>query len=193
MSSKQLSLFPFLLISVILFGQESQTSDYNSIANQFENVIDKSNSYKEFKVVPKVKLDELRKSILDSVISLETSISTKDTTIAEQENQISTLQSTLETTNNDLTASKEKEDGVFIFGMLLKKDTYNTILFSIIGVLLFLLLFFIFKYKSSNSVTRTTNNKLAETESEFEAYRQKKLEDEQVLRRKLQDEINKNR
>lgn len=193
MSLKQLLPFPLILFSVILFGQESQTPDYNSIEDQFENVINKSNSYREFKVVPKAKLDKLRKSILDSVASLETSISTKDTTISAQENQISTLQSTLEATNNDLATSKEKEDGISLFGMLLKKDTYKTILFSLIGGLLFLLLFFIFRYKSSNSVTRTTNNKLAETESKFEAYRQKKLEDEQVLRRKLQDEINKNR
>jgi len=48
-----------------------------------------------------------------------------------------------------------------------------------------------FKFKNSHAVTKEAQLKLAEIEIEFEAYRQKALEQHQQVRRKLQDEINK--
>ena len=64
-------------------------------------------------------------------------------------------------------------------------------LFSTIGMLVLGLLFFIIKFKNSNIITKQTKHKLSEIEQEFDSYRQKKLEEQQILRRKLQDEINK--
>ena len=90
-------------------------------------------------------------------------------------------------------SSIEKEDGIEILGMLTKKSTYNTIMWSIIALLIAAFLFIFFKFNKSNAVTKEANLKLAETEEEFDAHRQKTLEREQQLRRKLQDEINKNR
>ena len=65
------------------------------------------------------------------------------------------------------------------------------ILWSIIAVLLGLLLIYIFRFNRSNSVTLSTNGKFDELEIEYENHRQRSLEREQQLRRKLQDEINK--
>ena len=58
-------------------------------------------------------------------------------------------------------------------------------------MLLALLLFFIYKFNSSNVLTKQAENTLGEVEDEFEQYRKKTLVKEQQLRRKLQDEINK--
>ncbi|MGK0385778.1 MAG: LPXTG-motif cell wall-anchored protein [Patiriisocius sp.] len=188
-----------ILIATLLFmcvttvDAQNQEQTDNTIEGQFVKVIDKSNNYQEFKVIKKTKLVVLRRNILDSISKLEKSIETKDVTIASQGSTINTLESNLSTTQNDLTISQGKEDGIELFGMITQKGTYNMILFSIIGLLLLGLFFFIFRFKNSNSVTIATNHKFSEIEREFEAYRQKKLEDEQILRRKLQDEINKNK
>ena len=182
-----------LIASTLFINAQTQEQPDNTIKGQFIKVIDKSNNYQEFKVIKKTKLVVLRKNILDSIATLEKSIETKDATIAAQANTISDLETNLSTTQNNLSISQEKEDGIELFGMITKKSTYNTILFSVIGLLLLGLIFFVFRFKNSNSITKATNHKLSEIESEFESYRQKKLEDEQVLRRKLQDEINKNR
>ncbi len=185
-----LSLFFLCLLS---FSVLAQTETDNSIQGQFIDVVDKSNNYQEFKVIKKTKLAALRKNILDSINKLEQTIVTTNKTVDDQAAQISKLENTLTSTNTDLTASREKEDGINFFGVLVKKATYNTIMWSIIAVLIAALLFFIFKFKNSNTITRNANNKLEETESEFEAHRSKKLEEIQQIRRKLQDEINKNR
>jgi len=182
------AVIPMLLFTCALFAQES-----NTLEAQFEETIDKSNNYQEFKVIEKRKLAILRKNILDSVTNLETEIKTLNTQIDTQKGEITSLTNNLSKANEDLTVSISKEDGIKVLGMQTKKTTYNTIMWSIIGVLLALLGFFVFKFKNSNAVTRDAKMRLEEIETEFEEHRQKKLEEIQQIKRKLQDELNKNK
>ena len=60
------------------------------------------------------------------------------------------------------------------------------------GLLAFLL-FFIYKYQSSLKETKEAVANLNDVETEFEDHRRRALEREQVVMRKLQDEINKHK
>ncbi len=181
------------LIALIFFSSVSITAQENNLENQFNDVIKKSNSYQEYKVIKKVAINSLKKNVLDTVAFLEENIKTSSETIEKQNNTISNLNTELETTKSDLAISKGKEDGIEVAGMVTTKSTYNTTVFSLIGILLLTILILFFKFKNSNSVTKSTKTKLLETENEFDLFRQKTLESEQKLRRKLQDEINKNK
>ena len=189
MQTKSLTLLIFLLVVTSLFSQENS----NTIDNQFTNVVDKSNSYQQFKVIPKAKIYALRKNVLDSIAALDSKVETAQLEIEKQRVEIASLTDDLTSTRQNLTSSKEKEDGIEFFGSLTKKSTYNGIMWSIIVFLLAILGLVFFKFKNSNSVTRATKTKLAEVENEFDAYRKKALEENQQIGRKLQDEINKNR
>ena len=183
-----------MLGASFMFAQDtSLDNNPQTIENQLEETIDGSNSYQEFKVIKKTELATLRANILDTISSLENTIDELNSEIDGQKNEISSLTQTLGTTREDLELSKTKEDGIEILGAVTKKSTYNTVMFSIILVLVLLLAFFIYKFKNSHSITRNAELKLAETEIELEKLRQKKIEEQQQLRRKLQDEINKNR
>ena len=186
------TIFSCLLFLCATAGySQSKVQIDNSIEAQFVEVIDKSNNYQKYKVIKRTKLAGLRKNILDSIELLENSIEQKDATIASQNNSITTLEANLSNTQNNLASSIEKEGTISLFGITTKKGTYNFLLFSTIGILILGLLFFIIKFKNSNIITKQTNHKLSEIEQEFDSYRQKKLEEQQILRRKLQDEINK--
>ena len=182
----------FFLCATLSYSQNT-TQKENSIEAQFVEVIDKSNNYQEYKVIKRTKLAGLRKNILDSIEMLEESIQQKDVTIAAQNSDITSLKNRLNTTQNNLDTSIEKEGIISLFGITTKKGTYNFLLFSTIGILILGLLLFIVKFKNSNIITKQTKLKLSEIEQEFDTYRQKKLEEQQLLRRKLQDEINKNK
>jgi uncharacterized membrane protein (DUF106 family) len=80
-----------------------------------------------------------------------------------------------------------------LLGMQTSKTNYNVIMWTIIAALTALLLFFIYKFKNSNSLTKEAKYKLEEVESEFEEHRRNALEREQKVRRQLQDELNKNK
>jgi septal ring factor EnvC (AmiA/AmiB activator) len=189
MTTKSLILLSFLVVSTSFFAQDNS----NSIENQFINVVDKSNNYQEFKVIKKSKINELRENVLDSISALEAKIETSQTEIARQKAKIETLTENLNTTQSNLASSIEKEDGIEILGVLTKKATYNTILWSIILGLIAILGLLFYKFRNSHAVTKAVKLKFDEIESEFEAHRRKTLENEQQIRRKLQDEINKNR
>ena len=80
-----------------------------------------------------------------------------------------------------------------LFGIAMSKSGYNVLMWSIIAGLLAFLLFFIFRFKNSNAITKEAKQKLTEVEEEFEEHRRNALEREQKVRRQLQDELNKNR
>ncbi len=187
MIKNKLLFFLFLFTAISLIAQE------NTLENQFDDVIKKSNSYQEFKVIKKVKINSLKKNVLDTVAQLEQNIKSFSEEIQQQKTKITNLNNELETTQNNLSISKEKENSIEIFGVLTTKTIHNIIVFVLFGILLITIFILFYKFKNSHTVTKSTKNKLQETEEELESFRQRTLEREQQLRRKLQDEINKNK
>ena len=171
----------------------SITAQDNSLNDQFNNITQKSNNYKDYKVVKKNRLNALQRNVLDTVSNLHKQINTSSVEITKQNSEIVSLNNELSTTKNELIISKEKENGIPVFGMITQKSTYNITALSIIGILLSIIVILFIKYKSGFDVIKTTKSNLAETDEEFEGFRQRSLEREQQLRRKLQDEINKNK
>ncbi|MGB1042277.1 MAG: hypothetical protein ACPGU6_02700 [Tenacibaculum sp.] len=189
----------FLLFFIQNIGAQTRLSKTevealpNTVKNQFIKLYRTSNNYQIYKVIKKNEFLELQKNILDSVKVIKKDVATKQIKINEQLKAITALQTKIDTLNNDLTTSINKEDNISFIGMSLSKGSYNTIVWSIIGALLVSLAFFIYKFNSSHSITRETKDLLSETELELEQYKKKAIEKEQKLRRQLQDEINKQR
>ncbi|MGY8885976.1 MAG: hypothetical protein ACKVGT_04090 [Flavobacteriales bacterium] len=189
MTAKYLLLLCFLVVSITGFSQD----DSNSIESQFIKVVDKSNSYQKYKVIKKTKIEGLRKNVLDTIEMLELKIATSKVEIENLKSKVELLTKTLDTTKSNLAASIEEEDKIEALGLVMTKTTYNTLLWSIISGLLGLLGFLLYKHKNGHEITKNTKLRLTEVESDFDAHRKKTLTNEQLLRRKLQDEINKNR
>jgi hypothetical protein len=164
-----------------------------TLEEQFVDVIDKSNRYEDYKVVKIYKLNNLKKNVIDSISSIKKDLENAQGTIAVQKNEIDTLTQSVASLQTELKTSIENQDGIILFGVQIAKTTYKITMWGIIGLLVLVALFLSFKFKNSNVITKSANLKLAETDEEFETHRQRALEREQQLRRKLQDEIIKNK
>lgn len=162
-----------------------------TIDNQFEYVIQKSYNYQDYKNVKKDWLYQLKAHTLDSLKAIQNDLKTTQNKVDSLAQEITTLKSNLSETKTTLAETNEEKDNMALFGLQMSKSNYNVLMWSVIGVLLVLLLFFIYKFKNSNSVTREAKKSLLETEEEFEEHRRTALEREQKVRRQLQDEINK--
>lgn len=184
---------PLFLFSISANAQDSVQIEKNTLDNQMTDAFDKSNSYQEYKVIKKTQLATLKRNILDSVSTLERKITGLESEIKNQNTEIDSLTQNLKQTQENLAASKEKEDGIELFGILTSKATYNTIMWFIIGILLLISGFLFYRFLNSHKITKAAQLKMAEIEIELEDNRRNSLEREQKLRRKLQDEINKNR
>lgn len=159
----------------------------------FVDVIDKSNRYEEYKVVKIYKLNNLKKNVEDSIASIKKDLENAQGTIALQKSKIDTLTQSMSSLQTELNTSIENQDGINLFGALINKTAYKITVWGIIGLLVLVVLYLLFKFKNSNVITKAAKLKLTETDEEFETHRQQALEREQQLRRKLQDEIIKNK
>ncbi|WP_224482579.1 tRNA (guanine-N1)-methyltransferase [Robertkochia aurantiaca] len=184
-----------LLASGSLFAQ-SEADDENTlqtgdIDDQFEFVINKSNRYKNYKVIKTESLNLLRRNVLDTVARLEKELASEAAITAKQDAEIDGLKRDLASSNDQLAQVTNEKDSISFFGALINKPTYKAIMWGLIALLTLVLLLFIYKFKNANTITREARQNLAELESEYEEHRRKALEREQKARRALQDEINK--
>tara|TARA_R110002051_G_scaffold254606_1_gene313561 strand:- start:841 stop:1470 length:630 start_codon:yes stop_codon:yes gene_type:complete len=206
-----MKLFRILLITLALlsvnlqFGQESDDDDQNadasletgSILGQFEYLAKKAGNYRaagvRYEVVKVTSLDKLRQNVADTLNLINNKTAELNATITENEKNINSLNEKLSETTKKLTAVTEEKDSMSFFGILVSKATYNFILWTLITALLLLLLFFIYKFRSSNILTQEAKTNLSELEIEYEDHRRRALEREQKISRQYQDEINKNK
>ena len=182
-----------LLLSSVAFTQETTLEDTNSIENQFEELYKKSSTYQIYKVISKDKYQRLKLNILDSLKNLKKIIAHEQSLLLLEKTNIKETKTLLAKAEIDLNIALKKENSIDVLGVQLSKTAYNMLLWGIIVLLLSGLSYYIFKFFRSNILTKEAQNNLMDVEKEFEQHRKKTLVREQKLRRKLQDEINKQR
>lgn len=178
--------------------EEQLSLDSGTIDSQFEYVFRKSGNFKgtngqPYEAVKQVWLLKLKANVLDSLKTTYKNLGDSEATVANQVKEIESLKERLNNTQTTLDQTNEEKNNMALLGMQTSKTNYNVIMWTIIAALTAFLLFFVYKFKNSNSLTKEAKLKLEEVESEFEEHRRNALEREQKVRRQLQDEINKNK
>ena len=192
-----LAFLIFVMATSLIYSQEDQNNtpkpslDNGTIESQFDYLYRKSSTYQEYKVVKQTFYYKIKKNVLDSLKLLKNELASTKQVVTAQNTEVNELKGALKTTNDNLTNVTKEKDDIKLLGISLTKASYNTILWSIIIGLVLFLLFFIYRVKNSNSITKQANKSLAEIEEEFFAFKTIALEREQKVRRELQDEINK--
>ncbi|MBU3822541.1 tRNA (guanine-N1)-methyltransferase [Flavobacteriaceae bacterium XHP0103] len=191
----------FLCSALFSFSQtddDTQSINDGTIDQQFEYLLRKSGNFRGtngqmYEAVNLNMLLALRSHANDSLKTIRKDLADTQIKVDTQAKEISDLQTNLSNTKSELEKTTNEKDSMSLFGMLMSKGSYSMLMWFIIACLLGLLLFFIYKFKNSNYVTREAKKALADIEEEFEEHRKTALEREQKVRRQLQDEINKQR
>jgi len=165
----------------------------DNIENQLKVLIGKSPTYQNMHNIRFQFMNKFKANFIDSLKAFDTKYKLANEKIEIQKIEIDQLNKKIESINTNLSSVTEEKDNIDVFGIRTTKTAYNTTLWSIIAGLLITTLLFLFKFNSSNKQTKETKTSFKEIEDEFDIHKKKSLEREQVLRRKLQDEINKQR
>ena len=240
-----LLLFFFSIISM----KAQQATDTLSIPEKFNLIYKTSSSYQEYKIIGKIRFQQLRKEVSDSLQSLKSEIQSKNQRIEIQKDNIQeakevakiigrnyqqmmvqknsmqflrkevsdslqSLKSEIQSKNRRIEIQKDsiqkakevaeiigrdyqqmivQKNSMQFLGIEFTKSTYNLMVWFLIGVLLILLFYLIYRFKNNNIIAIKSNRELRELEEEFAIHKKKYLEREQKIRRQLQDEINKQR
>jgi len=180
-----------LLLSVSLNAQ--QASDTLTIPEQFDKIYRTSSSYQEYKVIGKTRFQKLKQDVVDSLTQLQKEIESKDQLLKLRKDSIQEIKKVAEIVEADYNQMVAQKNSIHFLGIEFLKSTYNTIIWSLIGLLTIFLFYFIYRFKNSNVITSKAKTDLQDVEEEFAIHKKKSLEREQKLRRQLQDEINKQR
>ncbi|MCF7561714.1 tRNA (guanine-N1)-methyltransferase [Sabulilitoribacter multivorans] len=191
------SLFTFTSFAQTTSDDEDKLSlNSGTIDNQFEYVLRKSGNFRGtngqmYEAVKLSMLLTLRAHAIDSLKTLRKDLADTQAIVDAQAKEITDLKSNLGATKETLDKTNAEKNSMSFFGAQMSKTGYNVLMWTIIAGLLALLLFFIYKFKNSNAITRNAKKALEEIEEEFDEHRKTALEREQKVRRQLQDEINK--
>lgn len=163
----------------------------NTLSRQYNEILDKANSYQEYKVIRKGQLDVFHRSVQDSLARVKKNLEVAQSKINEQQTQLGSLNQTLLGKEKTIQASQFANDRIAVLGMQVLKDRYILTNWIIIGLLLTIAIFAFVRYQMSNRVASAARRDYEEVKQELDSYRQKLLESKTSLGRELQTERNK--
>ena len=185
------------ILAIVFFGtttlqSQNEVDENLTLKAQFEELINSSNSYEQYKVIKKTNLEEFKSIMSDSISMFYRSIQNYKQTIAEQQSEINTLEEDLQNSIEERDEANLEKGSIYFMGAQMEKSSYKTLMWVIIAVLALALVFFIYKFIDSNRVTVYSKRELAEIQREMDEQRKTHIKKEQKIMRQLQDEINKN-
>lgn len=193
MKTKIFTCFALLFIST-LFGQNNtKFIDTVSIDYQFDTLIKNASPYLDSRVVKTNAILQLKSNIITNISVDKKALASALYEINLNKNTIDSLKTVLNTADETILQLKDETQSISFIGIEFNNRVFKTMLLSIIAILIILLIYFISKFKQSNSITTQTLEEFRVLEEEFDTHRKNALEREQKVRRELLDEINKHK
>lgn len=144
-----------------------------------------------YKMVAGYRLDQLWKSVSDTLRKERTEKRNIQQKLTEQEKTISYLKTEISGKEASLTEHTNKVNEIRFLGIPFEKGTYNIIVWSVIGVLAIALIIVIARSAKNIAEAKHRTQLYNEVAEEYQAFKAKSVEKERKLARELQDERNK--
>ncbi|NJN25106.1 MAG: hypothetical protein HC819_03530 [Cyclobacteriaceae bacterium] len=186
-------IFSLWVLAISVHGQTdtaTETTTDPSLKSQFQEMIDKAESYTEYKVIKRTTLNEFYGSVQDSLSANRSEIGSLNNQVADQKSQIKQLSDRITSLEEQLAKSEELRESLSFLGLNLNKTTYHWIVWILI---LGLAIFGFFAYTSfvrSNAITNKTKKEYTTLETEFDEHKKSSHEKQIKIARELQTERN---
>lgn len=163
----------FLLITFTLSGQTGIMEELrsNSVRNQFEIVENRTRIYDNFRAVREDVFQVLKKNTTDTLNAMQQKIQSLNRQVADLNGNINSLNENLNSTKAGLDEMTKARNSISFLGIPLEKAAYNSIMWSIIIILLLLLAVGFMVFRRNQKVVVQRNKDLQELKDEFEGYR----------------------
>ena len=150
-----------------MFGQTAAENFENplysgkaNLETQYKFIMDQSRTYVNNKVI---KIEWINKFYANTVDSLQTSTSNSanfETSLLNKKSELKTALESISALKEELATVNSDKESISLFGSPTTKSSYKKIVWSIIIILFALLLFFLYKFKSSNSISKSSIKKM---------------------------------
>ena len=186
-----------IIFTVFIFGIVINTLNAQEksekVTRDLHTIIDKSNSFKEYKVIEKKAILNFESTLNNYIQQEKSTQSSLRTQLSANEKKIITLQKQLDefkSKNETLVAEKAN---INFLGFSISKESYSITMWALfLGALAAAVILFL-SFKRANKVTKESKSLLADLEEEYQNYRGVCVEREQSLRRQLFDAVKKSK
>lgn len=145
-----------------------------TISEQLNQLEDRTRIYENFRAIREDIFQQVVKNINDTLASTNKKTNSYKEQIAALNNRIDSINKALEATKTSFQEIEETKNSISVLGININKTVYNTVMWSIIGVALLLLIIGYFIFKKNLETTSRSKTELADLQKEFEDYKQKK-------------------
>jgi hypothetical protein len=175
------SAFKYLLLSAAILvmvskmsGQSAMPDELtkNSIKEQINYIEEHTRIYENFRAIREDMFQKVNGNIKDSLAADRKRIAGLDNLISALRNKSDSLMTAFDETNKSLAEVTATKNHIKVLGMQVNKTAYNSVMFTIVAGLVFILAvgFLIFKRNLFTNIS--TKKELKDLRDEFEAYRQ---------------------
>lgn len=186
-----LSLLFCVLFAHVSMAKQDAVSQNQTLNEQYNTLIEKSETFNEYKVIKKTTLTDFWKVVSDSVREVNKSKREALTTIATKSAQIEDLNNIILKKEEELAAGEEEKANITVLGSEISKSFY-AVLSLVIGLALLVVIGFLIAKSRVDSLTaKTSRQNKSILEKEYEEYKKRALDIQVKLNRELQTERNK--
>ena len=144
-----------------------------TISEQLDYLEEHTRIYENFRAIREDIFQVATKNINDSINSAKKRINSLIIETGTLNNRIDSINKTLSLSNTDLDKMTRTKNSISVLGLEVNKVTYNSIMWSILGILVLLLVAGYLTFKQNHSTTVKTRKELTDLQKEFEDYKQK--------------------
>ena len=179
----------FTLI-LILFNALFCTLQAQSLQEKYDEMMEKTETYEQYKVIPRTRLDGFWTEVTDTLKAKTNRIQDLRADGIAKQADIDALGSELSQVQSKLDESLELNDTIYFFGIPFSKLGYHLMVWILIIALAVLGIISYLTFLRSNKVTTRVKAEFETLESEFEKHKNGAREKQAKLKRELQTAIN---
>jgi hypothetical protein len=175
-SLHKISLIAIVFLSVSVKSNSQTIPDEyrsQSIPEQLNFTEEHSRIYDNFRAIREDIFQLLTKNINDSLARSKKTINNLLLEKNRLNNRIDSLNQSFASTNDNLEYMTRTKNSIRILGIEIHKATYNTIMWTILGILIALLVMGYLTFKQNRTTTLKTRKELTDLLKEFEDYKQR--------------------
>ncbi|MBK6266268.1 hypothetical protein JKA74_14575 [Marivirga sp. S37H4] len=180
----------FLLSSSASMAQSEEAQD-NGLENTFRGMIEGSETFQQYKVIPITKINSFEKQLSDTLENYQSQIEQAEISKNNAEQTADSLRSEVQLLTTDLEETQKQVDGILFLGMPMTKSGYNIMFWTIVAILIIGLALVYALFLNSNRVTKQTKVEKERVDNELEELRKTSHEKQVKIKRELQTALNK--
>lgn len=170
------SVFTFAILSLTIGNAYSQTSlpvelSKNSMKEQLNYLEERTRIYENYRAIREDMFQKIKGNVTDTLSLAFNKIELLNTTKIKLNQTIDSLSTTLTETKTSLEDITRTKNSIKVLGIEVNKLTYNTLMWTIVGILIAILLLGFLIFKRNLILTLNTKKEFSELKEEFETYR----------------------